>query len=257
MKKISLTILLLGIVLKGIAQVDTVSTNLYQNDGRIGIGTDIPKRQLDISADPGSGYSAGIRIAHNGLGLDNYGWEILQYCPDCSMPGGLVLYTRKNDIYQSFNFSQEGNLAIGFGLEHYIPNEKLEVNGNVLIKKDNGIILTSPNGTEFKITVDDNGNLNTSLLESSTSNQELEMKNEKIEIYPNPASNELTIKTHDYTIQNIDIELYNLDGKMLFMKNYNQISSSINIADLKSGVYIIKVKDQNGDLIKTDRIVKH
>ena len=44
------------------------------------------------------------------------------------------------------------------GIGNPQPSEKLEVDGNV---KADGIILTSPNGTKYKIKVDNSGNLST------------------------------------------------------------------------------------------------
>ena len=48
-----------------------------------------------------------------------------------------------------------GNLGIGVAE----PAERLEVNGNVLIKENNALILSSPNGTKFRISVTDDGDL--------------------------------------------------------------------------------------------------
>lgn len=63
-------------------------------------------------------------------------------------------------------------------------------------------------------------------------NEELIMKNEELEVYPNPAYNELYIQTSI----NGKRQLYNSVGQLLISTNENEI----NVSSLSSGVYYLK-----------------
>lgn len=154
----------------------------------------------------------------------------------------------ENDPEIRIRIKEDGNIGIGTTS----PSEKLEINGNVLIKDNNALILTSPNGTAFKITVDDNGNLST----SQTTSIELPQIDYDIEIFPNPTYNELNVSVNNQNINELDVEIYNLIGKMIFMKNYSSNKFQINTRDLPGGTYLLKLKDSDGNLIKTEKFIK-
>lgn len=63
----------------------------------------------------------------------------------------------------------------------------------------------------------------------------------KIILFPNPSKNEISFqgihKTTDY-------EIFSIDGKLLKKGKYHQ-NNSINISDLKPGIYFIKIKEKN------------
>lgn len=70
-------------------------------------------------------------------------------------------------------------------------------------------------------------------------------------IYPNPANTAFGINT---TVSSI--EIYDLTGKMVksFQGNYNRMDT-FNIADLNSGMYIVKVENDDNQ-VKTTKLVK-
>jgi len=74
--------------------------------------------------------------------------------------------------------------------------------------------------------------------------------NDKYKVYPNPFFDSFTIRTE--SDENIKIEVFNLFGN--FISQY-QIINSIRIGnELKSGIYVLKIKDNNS--IQYIRIVK-
>ncbi|MCB9222853.1 MAG: choice-of-anchor B family protein [Crocinitomicaceae bacterium] len=73
-----------------------------------------------------------------------------------------------------------------------------------------------------------------------------EISESQIAIYPNPATGTINIQG----IQNGTIEIYDLSGRMVYN---NQISSVINISELNSGMYMIRLKDKNGELVKIQK----
>ncbi len=66
-----------------------------------------------------------------------------------------------------------------------------------------------------------------------------------ITIYPNPTSNFITISTKENTIS--AIEIYNILGKEILKANTtNSNQLKIDLSDLSSGIYLIKIIDSSG-----------
>jgi len=76
---------------------------------------------------------------------------------------------------------------------------------------------------------------------------------ENIEIYPNPAKNRIYI-----TLQNsrfpVVLELLNMEGQLLSASKLISNSSSVNIENLKPGIYIYRLS-KNGERIKTGKLI--
>jgi len=74
----------------------------------------------------------------------------------------------------------------------------------------------------------------------------------KIKIYPNPSGGRVSIWTYDNSkIKGIDI--YDLLGNKLHYSKDNLISDSLDLSNLSSGIYLIKVKTEN--YIETKKII--
>jgi polyhydroxybutyrate depolymerase len=58
-----------------------------------------------------------------------------------------------------------------------------------------------------------------------------------IEVFPNPASSYITVKSN-FAEQ---IEIYNLQGKLIFSQEYTTEKNTINIQDFSPGLYILKL----------------
>ena len=72
-----------------------------------------------------------------------------------------------------------------------------------------------------------------------------------ISVYPNPTNNilNLTIDT------NAKVEIYNLLGKVIAIKNINVGNSKIDLSNYPSGMYLLKVINKNNQT-KTIKIAK-
>ncbi|WP_310992195.1 VPS10 domain-containing protein [Aequorivita marina] len=75
------------------------------------------------------------------------------------------------------------------------------------------------------------------------------VENNTVSIYPNPVKNSFAINSYD-SIEAVTI--YNMAGQKL--KKVNNVNEAINISDLVSGMYVVKVKTSKGTLTK--RIIK-
>ena len=74
---------------------------------------------------------------------------------------------------------------------------------------------------------------------------------EKLNYYPNPVKNSLTI-SNSSTID--DIEITSILGQKMIMKSINDLQTEIDLSELANGVYFVKVKSEEQE--KTVKIVK-
>jgi hypothetical protein len=73
--------------------------------------------------------------------------------------------------------------------------------------------------------------------------------------YPNPASDNLTLKILDGDYSNITYYLYDVDGKLLLSNKIQDNETIINMSIHKPSVYIVKIMSDNKQ-IKTFKIIK-
>ncbi|VBB47094.1 conserved exported hypothetical protein [uncultured Paludibacter sp.] len=66
--------------------------------------------------------------------------------------------------------------------------------------------------------------------------------NSDVIIYPNPVSNSATIKSNS---ELKSISLYDINGRLMMQKALQGLQSDLNISNLSSGIYIVKVQTQN------------
>jgi hypothetical protein len=71
-----------------------------------------------------------------------------------------------------------------------------------------------------------------------------------INIYPNPATYNLTINLSQLkNLQNTSVSIYDIQGKLLLQQNIQQVQTEIDIATFAKGIYIIKVNNENESMV--------
>ena len=75
---------------------------------------------------------------------------------------------------------------------------------------------------------------------------------DKISIYPNPAANWLTIKS--FNLQDAKVKIFDINGRLIVSEILNGNSNSLNVENLQTGTYILKIEDKNK--VQTKRFVK-
>ena len=80
----------------------------------------------------------------------------------------------------------------------------------------------------------------------STANVADATKSKVINVYPNPANDQLTISLNN-TISEGNIMVMNMTGQVIkILKNQNGTSMQLNISDLPAGNYVVKIQDKSG-----------
>ena len=91
------------------------------------------------------------------------------------------------------------------------------------------------------------------LASTSLSNDEFSISNTEITISPNPGRNKLNIKLSN-TDGEMNLEVYDVLGKRVYKRLITQLESSINVTNWKSGVYLVRIS--NNEIIQTKRFIK-
>ena len=82
---------------------------------------------------------------------------------------------------------------------------------------------------------------------TTLSNTSFDIANNTI-LYPNPTKGKINITVNNLT--NVSVSVYDLNGRELLNKKVSAEDNSINISNFQSGVYLFKIKSQEGETIK-------
>ncbi len=78
------------------------------------------------------------------------------------------------------------------------------------------------------------------------------------DVYPNPASSEVTIEVPQATngpIPAVVVEVVNSQGEVMLTRQATSGKQTVSISSLPKGLYYVRMR-QNGQVIKTTRLVK-
>ena len=79
------------------------------------------------------------------------------------------------------------------------------------------------------------------------------LKDRSVDVYPNPASNYIIV--YNYKIENRQVLLFDINGRLMKKSQNSGLATRVDVSDLSSGVYILKVNGSNGKNIRTEKIV--
>ena len=68
-------------------------------------------------------------------------------------------------------------------------------------------------------------------------------------VYPNPSNDIVNVSSDKGQL--LKIELYSMTGRLLFKKDLNSKTYALNIGDYPSGAYLLRVFNQNNDIVNT------
>jgi hypothetical protein len=92
-------------------------------------------------------------------------------------------------------------------------------------------------------------------LKGSTAVNINEIEQEHVLVYPNPAKNQFNV-SHNFSKQNENIvfNLFDITGQKIFSKQLRSNETTIRIRELKSGIYIYNIT-QNDVITKTNKLI--
>ena len=93
---------------------------------------------------------------------------------------------------------------------------------------------------------------NTTVYDATLSTVESDLENKNIKIFPNPTSDFIAIQIGGLNLQDLNIEMYDMQGKLIQEKTLKsgQTIGYFDIQTLYSGTYLIKISTNNMSLIR-------
>ena len=79
---------------------------------------------------------------------------------------------------------------------------------------------------------------------------EIEDFGKYVNLYPNPASNTVKLSLNNLAHSDFSYEIYNSNGQLISASAINYLYSEINISDLSSGLYFVKVFNNYNTITK-------
>ena len=294
MKKNILTLLLLGITICSFGQWEINGSNIYYNQGNVGIGLSEPIYRFEIEGveDYASESRTFIRlinksVSHNsGVSMKLYAGESGSFTSLSHMSDTYTASPNHSDFGQLFTtgaglmlrardgiirFETSSELAtfermrinkdgfIGIGTTE--PKAKVQVaEGDIYISDiSKGIIMKSPNGQCWKGTINNDGVLNFVQMycPGSVNNINDEQNiNYNITISPNPTSQYVSIVIDKKDRIELVYKVIDLNGRNVQVGNIMSNNEIINIEHLVSGMYIINIYDLNGNILTSEKTIK-
>ncbi|MBT8233824.1 MAG: S8 family serine peptidase [Saprospiraceae bacterium] len=223
------------------------------NDGRMGCGT-----VMNPPATMASSFSIGATRSNDTIANFSSRGPVLidssfRVKPDVSAPGHNVRSSIRNNEFRNFSGTSMAGPHVAGAVALIIsanPSLRGDVNAieDILeetaeVKFDstdcfNVMGLTSPNHVYGHGRINVLKAVEKALSISSTPEVVREIK---FNVYPNPTSDIINIKT-DNTFEG-PVQIFNSQGRLVFNQNY--FSKNINVGQLPSGIYIIKLKKDN------------
>jgi len=71
----------------------------------------------------------------------------------------------------------------------------------------------------------------------------------ELTLYPNPTESEMTVTTNNPAVKIVELEIFDLFGKIIQQQTVNQSYGTLKLNDLDKGVYILKVYLNQGDVV--------
>jgi len=208
--------------------------------------------QTNYTNDPGGHPTLEVRQTWTGSA-----WVNAQRTTDTYNGSGKLLteiienYTAGNFV----NYSKEINTYDGSGYPTQSVSQLWDAGSSSFVNDSRSSYLNNPNGTVSQVTSEDwNGSAwvytqrITFTYSGPTSISET-INEADITVYPNPASDVITIKANT-GISGMVYSITDQTGKMMLKGKLNDESTSVDITQLSKGIYLLNIGEQNQQTFK-------
>jgi len=90
---------------------------------------------------------------------------------------------------------------------------------------------------------------------SATSTHEITEDNKAIQIFPQPAKDEINLRLDENFI-NHNLLIFSLNGQLLSKHKIKKSTEKINLNNLATGLYLVRIENSNGQIIAQKRFIK-
>jgi hypothetical protein len=125
---------------------------------------------------------------------------------------------------------------------------------------NNGVASYSIGQTVYTSQIGTNGSVSQGVQQAFEISQVLGLEeasgiNLLMSVYPNPATNNLTLQVENYPLEQLTYTFYDSNGRVLEEKAVVSIQTNINVNGIPSSIYFLKVNSKNKE-IKIFKIIK-
>ncbi len=227
------------------------NSSFTESTGRVSIGNKTsPTAKLHIFSDENE--AAEIKLEHRTAGSNQFAQ--IYFGTHTIRAGNSENMVFTTPASRNFIFTN-GNVGIGSSE----PVAKLQINdGDIYIKDINrGIIMTSPDGNCWRGVLNNQGQLEFTLLPDCSGTQVATQAQESkpgISIQPNPARDFITIQTTEAELARFShVKLIDASGKIIQSITLSQTSTQIATSSLNPGVYFLNFSGNNANW--TEKVV--
>ncbi|MDR0603683.1 MAG: T9SS type A sorting domain-containing protein, partial [Bacteroidales bacterium] len=80
-------------------------------------------------------------------------------------------------------------------------------------------------------------------------------ENNTVQIYPNPVGDVIHVSIENNTLNNVEIYLFDIFGRLLDRQKITDKKTVINMSSFSAGVYFLQIKEDE-KIIKSTKVVK-
>ena len=80
----------------------------------------------------------------------------------------------------------------------------------------------------------------------------------KLKVYPNPAKEFVWVELNSEEINKALVEMYDIEGKLVYngFINIEDVRTQIDLTNMRSSQYILRISDSSGNLLQTYKLIK-
>ena len=288
MKNTTLTILLAGLNAFCFSQADTISNNVFQRDGKLGVGTADPNTWLTVvNEDPAIGLHTNTSMAdfrrvfgESTARFQIYGYPDTELIPEY-MRSSVMLYTTDDAKNLKISATPRGGciqfLTDGWasatsermridargrvGIGTKTPEARLQVtNGDIYISDiERGIIMRSPDEQCWRGVLDNSGTLNFTAIDCpgivTTVETTRSESSDHIRVYPNPSGGHVLVDLGNHAPGKAFYAVYTTGGEMIGKGSLESTIQSLDFSSYATGCYILTINNKRGERMLSEQVV--